>query len=56
MKKLKTALIKDGIKEIGEVVTDKVDSVLGKYEWYQDFTDFVDENVVYVVSEEATLL
>ena len=45
--------IKDGIKDIGEVVTDKVDSVLGKYEWYQDFTDFVDENVIPIASRVA---
>ena len=48
--------IKDGVKEIGEAVTDKVDSALGKYEWYQDFTDFVDEEVAPIASKVGDVL
>lgn len=48
--------IKDGIKDVGETVTDKVDSVLGKYEWYQDFTDFVDEEVAPIASKVGDVL
>lgn len=46
----------DYITETGSDIIDNVTSALGKYEWYQDFTDFVDENVKPVVTDIKDVL
>ena len=44
------------LEKVGAHISEKVDNVLGEFEWYQDFTDFVDENVAPIVSKIDNVL
>lgn len=48
--------IKGKIKDVGDAIVDEADNVLGKYEWYQDFTDFVDEKVAPIAYKASDIL
>ena len=44
------------LEKVGAHITEKIDNVLGEFEWYQDFTDFVDENVAPIVTKIDNVL
>lgn len=44
------------LEKVGAHIAEKIDNVLGEFEWYQDFTDFVDENVAPIVSKIDNVL
>ena len=44
------------LEKVGAHIAEKIDNVLGEFEWYQDFTDFVDENVAPIVTKIDNVL
>lgn len=44
------------LEKVGANIAEKIDNVLGEFEWYQDFTDFVDENVAPIANKIDNVL
>lgn len=46
----------EGAKDVGGAIVDKIDSTLGKYEWYQEFSDFATDNILPLAEKGMDVL